>query len=199
MLVDADRGLRARQLAALGARVVALATPEELVSLERELSADGPSGGVTVAPGTASRTGLATASADVVVGFWTCFRPNGEAELVEAERVLRPGGRLLAVQDYARDDLAAFFPVDRSRELVGWSRRDGWYATNGFRIHVVHAFWTFPNGGAMRDAVAGAFGSEAPGLLAGRHRPRLSWKVVVYHRTREGLDLPAGGPAAGSA
>lgn len=163
VLWDGDGGWRARQLVALGARVTPMAS------------------------------GLRDESADAVVSFWSAFRPSTDggasdapAELAEADRILRPGGRLLAVHEYARDDLAVLLPPERSVPLLAWSRRDGWFLRHGFKIHVIHAFWTFPDLDRLKDTVSTLFGEEARRLLGDLHRPRLSWKIVVYHRLRGG-------------
>jgi hypothetical protein len=123
-------------------------------------------------------------SADAVVSFWSGFRTSSLDELLEADRILRHAGRLLVVHDYGRDD------VSRLRgdlpEYGSWSRRDGWFLRNGFRIRVVHCFWTF---GTMEEAAAfldEAFGTAGLALLATLKRPRLSYNVAVYHRTRGG-------------
>ena len=49
---------------------------------------------------------VADASTDAVVSLWSGFRGVTSAELAEADRVLRPGGRILVVHDYGRDDVA---------------------------------------------------------------------------------------------
>jgi hypothetical protein len=160
-------GVRVRQLQDIGARV-------------------------TVARRAPSATGLPAQSADAVVSFWSAFRPStgasvdAEADLAEADRVLRPGGRLLVVHDYARDDLSRVLPPERSAAAVAWSRRDGWFAAHGFRIHVIHAFWTFPDLARLGGTVEALFGRDARRLPGDLHRPRLSWKVVVYDRLRGG-------------
>jgi len=124
------------------------------------------------------------ASADAAVSFWSGFRTSSLDELLEVDRVLRHAGRLLVVHDYGRDD------VSRLRgdlpEYRSWSRRDGWFLRNGFRIRVVHCFWTF---GTMEEAavfLAEAFGAGGLALLATLKRPRLTYNVAVYHRTRGG-------------
>jgi SAM-dependent methyltransferase len=121
-------------------------------------------------------------SADAVLSAWSAFRSVDPAELAAADRLLRPGGRLLVVHDYGRDD------VSRLRgdlpEYGAWSRRDGPYLTNGFRVRVLHCFWTFDTIEAAREFLRDAFGEAGTTFGEGLKRPRLSWNVAVYHRSR---------------
>ena len=157
VVVDGSGGIRARQLADLGARVT-------LVDSSGPAPFDAPD-----------------ASADVVVGLWSAFRGTGSDDIGRAARLLRPGGRLLIVHDYGRDDVA---------ELRGdlpehgtWTRRDGPFLSAGFKIRVLHCWWTFGSLDEAQAFLAAAFG-EAGRNLAGRlTRPRLSYNVAVYHRT----------------
>jgi len=124
------------------------------------------------------------ASVDAVVSFWSAFRDAGLDELHEVDRVLRSAGRLLVVHDYGRDD------VSRLRgdlpEYGSWSRRDGWFLRNGFRIRVVHCFWTFDTMDAVGVFVQEAFGAAGSAIVATLKRPRLSYNVAIYHRTKGG-------------
>ncbi len=192
VLFDADRGLRARQLVGMGARVVALAPETAIAALRRELRPELEAGSVVVDAGALLANRLAANSADVLVSFWSAFRGGSDEEVAAAERILRPGGRLLVVHEYGRDDLSLLWPEARSRELVTWSRRDGWFLGHEFKIRVVHAFWTFPDLDALREVAAAVFGLHAEALLAHVRRPRLSWKVVVYHRGRLSDVAPTG-------
>jgi SAM-dependent methyltransferase len=163
VLVDGDGGRRAGQLAELGARV-------------RSLPSTAPGQPLPAADG----------SADVVVGYWSMFRAPSDGELAEADRVLRPGGRLLVVHDYGRDD------VSRLRgdlpEYGLWSRHDGWYLTHGFRIRVIHCFWTFDSIDEAQAFLGEAFGETGGWVGTTLKRSRLSYNVAIYHRTRGGLD-----------
>lgn len=125
---------------------------------------------------------LPDASADAIVAAWSGFRGVDAAELAEADRVLRPGGRLLVIHDYGRDD------VSRLRgdlpEYRLWSRRDGPFLSAGFRIRVVHCFWTFPSIDDAQDFLGAAFGAAGRSVGEELKRPRITYNVAVYHRSR---------------
>jgi SAM-dependent methyltransferase len=125
---------------------------------------------------------LAGGSADAIVSAWSAFRGVDAAELAEADRILRPEGRLLVVHDYGRDD------VSRLRgdlpEYGAWSRRSGPFLSNGFRVRVIHCFWTFDTIDEARSLLGEAFGAEGATLAEALKRPRLSYNVAIYHRTR---------------
>ncbi len=134
--------------------------------------------GVTIrAPGRRPADG----SADVVIGCWSAFRGAEVADVAAAERILRPGGRLLAVHDYGRDDVSRLLGEDRP-EVTSWSRRDGPFLRAGFRIRVIHCFWTFESLDEARAFLEAAFGERGATIGAALHRPRLSHKVAVYQR-----------------
>lgn len=124
---------------------------------------------------------LADESADAVVSSWSAFRGVEEAELTEADRVLRANGRLLVLHDYGRDDVARLRP-DAPEHT--WSRRDGPFLRAGFRIRVIHCFWTFDSLEDARDFLRAAFGELGAAVASELKRPRLSWNVALYHRSR---------------
>lgn len=169
------------ELGPIGGRDVAL-----IGDGSREIAALEALGGrlTTVAPADdpGGELALAPASVDVVVTRWSAFRGVDPGELAEADRVLRPDGRLLVVHDYGRDD------VSRLRgdlpEYGLWSRRDGPFLAAGFRIRVIHCFWTFPDAAAAGSFLRGAFGAAGDAVAATLKRPRLSYNVALYHRTR---------------
>jgi len=156
LLVSEMDGLRAQQLRELGARVT--------------VAAGGPDG-----------FAVPDASADVVVSFWSSFRGVTPAEISEANRVLRPGGRLLVVHDYGRDDVSHL--LGELPEYGAWSRRSGPFMRDGFKVRVVHSFWTFVSAEECSAFLAAAFGGPGEEVAAGLKRPRLSYNVAIYHRT----------------
>ena len=131
-----------------------------------------------------SRLELPDAGLDAIVSLWSGFPGVDAAARDEADRVLRDGGRLFVVHDYGRDDVTALRPAD-ALEHTSWSRRDGPFLRDGWvRIHVVHCFWTFATLEQARALLAEAFGERGVAVGAALRRPRLSWKVAIYHRTR---------------
>ena len=159
LVVDRDTGRLIDEMVALGARL--RHSPGSM-----PLHLDAPDG-----------------SADVVVGLWSSFRGVDPAEASEVNRVLRPGGRLLVVHDYGRDD------VSRLRgdqpEYGTWGRRNGPFLSGGFRVRVLHCWWTFDSLEAAGEVLAAAFGDAGAVVAADLKRPRLSYNVAIYHRDRD--------------
>lgn len=158
LLLDGADGIRARQLAELGARIAFAAT-------------DG-----------SSRIDAPDDSADVVASLWTEYRDDLEPVLLrETDRVLRPGGRLFVLHDYGRDEVSQLRGDLPDYGLL--SRRDGPYLRGGFKLRVVHCFWTFDSIEEARDFLEAAFGGVGAQVAETMKRPRLTYNVAVYHKT----------------
>ena len=165
LLLDSGDGIRAGQLRELGARV--------------SLANVGPAG-----------FGVPADSADVVVSLWSSLRGAAPLEIVETERVLRPGGRLLVLHDYGRDDVS-HLGADRPEYRL-WSHKSGPFLGGGFKVRVLHCFWTFDSMTDCADFLVTAFGDAGRAVASGLRRPRLIYKVAIYHRTFGELASVAG-------
>ena len=62
-------------------------------------------------------------------------------------------------------------------------RRDGPFLANGFKVRVVHCWWTFDSVESAQTFVGEAFGEAGRAFGAALKRPRLSYNVAIYHRT----------------
>ena len=146
-------------------------------------------GRVTTCPTSAIRS-LPAGSADAAVSCWDGLDVQGattERRIGALARTLRSGGRLLIVADYGRDDVDRLRTVaDPAAHYAALRRRDGWFAAQGFKIRVIHGRWTFDT---VEDAgffLEEAFGEAGRQLAAELRHPRVSHKIVVYHRTLGG-------------
>lgn len=161
LLLDPGDGLRARQLAEAGGRVTSVAL-DALAAV--------PDG-----------------SADVVVACWNAIAPGEAAaadEVAHAMRALRPGGRLIVVHDYGRDDVTLLVDPARRPRLLAWSKRDGPFLGNGFKVKVLHCRWTWDHLDGAAAFLSAAFGEPGAEMAAGLRRPFIEHKVAVYHRDR---------------
>ncbi len=159
LVVDGDGSAVTEAMAALGARIVSN-------GLNSPLRFDVPD-----------------ASLDVVVGLWSAFRGPSPADQAEVDRVLRPGGRQLAVHDYGRDDVSRLLDPDRP-EYGAWSHRTGPFLQGGFRLRVLHCWWSFDSLDEARAFLVAAFPDRGADVAAGLRRPRLAYNVAIYHRSR---------------
>lgn len=171
LLADDVDGVRARQLRELGARV-------------------------RLGGSSAMNLDASDASADVVVSLWPGFGGFAQEWLAEVRRILRPGGRLLVVHDYGRDDVVDLRGRDRP-EYGAWSKRNGPFLASGFKVRVVHCFWTFESLDDCVDFLRAGFDDAGRAMAARLKRPRLSYNVAIYHRSFE--DAAAAVPDAAEA
>ena len=142
------------------------------------------------------------ASLDAVVTLWTAFRGVAMPDLDEADRVLRPGGRLLVVHDYGRDDVSGLRDP-QSPEYRVWSRREGPFLADRRvqdpRRPLLLDVRLDRGGPVVPRSTRSASAGEAVG--AGLKRPRLSWNVAdlppLAGRRRAGAGSGAGRRGAG--
>jgi len=121
----------------------------------------------------------AAGGADVALGAWS-FRESLDVGITEALGLLRPGGRLLIVHDYGRDEIDGLMG-DRP-ESTTWSHRGGPFTEAGFKIHVVHCWWTFDSIEDASRFLHDAFGDAGAEFAATLRRPRIAHNLAIYHR-----------------
>lgn len=188
--VGCGDGFHLPRFAASARRVTGVEPHEPLVRRACERVAGSPD--VRVLQGSAQRLPLPDADADVVHARTAYFfGPGCEDGLVEADRVLRPGGALVIVDldgahrpygSWLRADLPAYDP-----DAV-----DAFFAEQGFDCHRVTARWRFPDVRSLRAVLAIEF-SKTVAARAFRELDGLEFEVgyrVHVRRKPTGLIHP---------
>jgi SAM-dependent methyltransferase len=149
--------------------------PDEVVRAQAgravaDLASAGPTEtGLAAVPevraGSAEHTGLPDACADVVhARFAYFFPPDADAGLAEVLRILRPGGRLLVVDnDYRWGEFAGLLSAASGqppREVA--ATVDQWWQVRGARRHEIRSELRF----ASRADLAAVLGIEFPAAVA---------------------------------
>ena len=98
-------------------------------------------------------------------------------------RRVRPGGRILALHDYGRDDIRTLIDTAaRSGPSSSPDRHESPFLAGGWKIRVIHCYWTFADLDEAR-AFAESFGDRARSVAQALTRPRLAHNIAVFHRT----------------
>jgi ubiquinone/menaquinone biosynthesis C-methylase UbiE len=146
---------------------------------------------VEVRAGSAERTGLPDACADVVHARFAYFFPPGtDAGLTEALRVLRPGGQLIAVDnDYRWGEFSRLLAAGMTRPPGQVAAEvDDWWRARGATRHPVRSELSF----ASRDDLAAVLHIELPAPVARSWLARnplatgLTYGYVLFRVTRPG-------------
>jgi SAM-dependent methyltransferase len=102
--------------------------------------------------------------------------------VAEARRVLRPGGRLIVIGHYGRDDVAALLePEVIDHIMESTQRRTGWWLRNGFKIKVVHARLDLGGPRMAHELLPRLYGDRGRAYLMGAQRASLRLNLGLYH------------------
>jgi SAM-dependent methyltransferase len=164
--------------------------PELLAEARRRAAASGQPN-IRIVEGDFPSLPLRDGAVDIVLT--TRIEPDdaSAASVREALRVLRPGGRLIVIGYYGRDDVADLLEpevVAHAREAT--QRRSGWWLRNGFKIKVVHARLELGDVATAHELLPLLYGDRGRAFLMRPHRSSLRLNLGLYHRERPSDPTP---------
>jgi SAM-dependent methyltransferase len=155
----------------------------ELLAEARRRAARSHQPNIRIVEGEPTRLPLRNGVVDIVLTSNILPEDGSLAAIEEAQRVLRPGGRLIVVGYYGRDDVAALLEPEVVDQAVDAThRRTGWWLRNGFKIKVVHARVDLADAELAHALLPRLFGDRGRAYLMGPHRPFLRLNLGLYHR-----------------
>ncbi|PKK88452.1 MAG: hypothetical protein CVV64_18815 [Candidatus Wallbacteria bacterium HGW-Wallbacteria-1] len=109
---------------------------------------------------------------DAAYSTWAYFLAgvNKEPGLKQASRVVRPGGRLIIVDNAGEDEFSSF----ASDNIVSDSQ---WYLDRGFECHIIETAFDFKTLQDAEKLMTAFFGEES---MAGNVRLSYQYRVAAY-------------------
>jgi SAM-dependent methyltransferase len=102
--------------------------------------------------------------------------------IAELLRVLRPGGRLVLIGYYGRDQVASLLePSVVAHAFEATRRRTGWWLRNGFKIKVVHTRLDISDPATALELLPRLYGDRGRAFLTGPHPSSLTLKLGLFH------------------
>jgi SAM-dependent methyltransferase len=163
-------------------RTYGIESDPSLLAEARRRAVDAHQPNIRIVEGEPTSLPLRDGAVDIVL---TSLIDPDDASLpavAEARRVLRPGGRLIVIGHYGRDDVAALLePEVHNHVMEATRRRTGWWLRNGFKIKVVHARLDLGDAATAHELLPRLYGDRGRAYLMGAHRPSLRLNLGLYH------------------
>jgi SAM-dependent methyltransferase len=166
-------------------RTYGIESDPELLATARERAAASHQPNLRIVEGEPTDLPLRDGAVDIVLT--SRIEPDDASlpAIDEAMRVLRPGGYLIVIGHYGRDDVSALLEPEVVRHILeATRRRTGWWLRNGFRIKVVHASIDLGDATAAHALLPRLYGDRGRAYLMGPHPPSLSLNLGLFHRQR---------------
>lgn len=167
-------------------RTYGIESDPELLAVARQRAAELHQPNLRIVEGEPTALPLRDGAVDIVLTSGIEPDDRSLPAVAEAMRVLRPGGRLIVISYYGRDDLASLLEpevVAHAREAT--QRRTGWWLRNGFKIKVVHARIDLGDSATAHELLPLLYGDRGRAFLMGLQRASLKLNLGLYHRAKD--------------
>jgi len=168
-------------------RIYGIDSSPDLLAEARRRAVDSHQPNIRIVEGVPTKLPLRTSAVDIVLTSSILPDDGALPAIAEAFRVLRPGGRLIVIGYYGRDDVAALLePETVAQAMEATQRRTGWWLRNGFKIKVVHTRVDLSDSELAHEMLPRLYGDRGRAYLMGPHRPFLRLNLGLYHRSVPG-------------
>ena len=164
--------------------------PELLAEARRRAAASGQPN-IRIVEGDFGALPLRDATVDIVLTSRIEPEDDSLPAIREAHRVIRPGGRLVVIGYYGRDDVGELLEpevVAHAREAT--QRRSGWWLRHGFKIKVVHTRLDLGDAATAHDLLPRLYGDRGRAFLMRPHGSSLWLNLGLYHLERPSDQAP---------
>jgi len=174
-------------LARRTARTYGIESDPALLAEARRRAAAAHQPNIRIVEGEPTHLPLRSGAVDIVLTSDIWPEDGSLPAIAESLRVIRPGGRLVVVGYYGRDDVAPLLePETVAQSIEATQRRTGWWLTHGFKIKVVHARVDVSDTQLAHDLLPRLYGDRGRAWLMAPHGTSLRLNLGLFHRGPDG-------------
>lgn len=168
-------------------RTYGIESDAELLAEARRRAADAHQPNIRIVAGDATHLPLHDAAVDIVLSGNIVPDDSSAPAIAEALRVLRPGGRLVVIGYYGRDDVGPLLEPETVERSIATTRRGtGWWLRSGFKIKVVHTRIDLTDRDLAHALLPRLYGDRGRAFLMAPHSSFLRLNLGLYHRAASG-------------
>lgn len=170
-------------------RTYGIESDPALLAEARRRAADAHQPNIRIVEGSATALPLRDAAVDIVLTSQVDPDDGSLPAVAEARRVIRPGGRLIVIGHYGRDDVASLLEPEVVQHLMdATQRRTGWWLRHGFKIKVVHARLDLRDERTAHELLPRLFGDRGRAYLMRAASASLRLNLGLFHQVVDGPD-----------
>ncbi|HEX5039481.1 MAG TPA: class I SAM-dependent methyltransferase [Candidatus Limnocylindria bacterium] len=174
-------------LARRTARTYGIESDPALLAEARRRAAAAHQPNIRIVEGEPTHLPLRSGAVDIVLTSDIWPDDGSLPAIAESLRVIRPGGRLVVIGYYGRDDVAPLLePETVAQSIEATQRRSGWWLRHGFKIKVVHARVDVSDAQLAHDLLPRLYGDRGRAWLMAPHGTSLRLNLGLFHRGPDG-------------